>query len=43
MRIERTQKCAKGIHLNDLAPHLGKRRDIALSELRAFRRNTSQE
>ncbi len=35
-RAERSQKSAKGIHLQDLASYLDKRREIALSEARAF-------
>lgn len=38
-RAERSQKSAKGIHLQDLASYLDKRREIALSEARAFRRS----
>lgn len=37
-RAERSQKSAKGVHLQDLALYLDKRREIALSEARAFRR-----
>ncbi|RWP58163.1 pyocin activator PrtN family protein [Mesorhizobium sp.] len=37
-RAERSQKSARGVHLQDLASYLDKRREIALSELRAFRR-----
>jgi hypothetical protein len=37
-RAERSQKSAKGVHLQDLASYLDKRREIALSEVRAFRR-----
>ena len=36
-RAERSQKSAKGVHLRDLASYLDKRREIALSEARAFR------
>ena len=36
-RAERSQKSAKGVHLQDLASYLDKRREIALSEARAFR------
>ena len=36
-RAERSQKSAKGVHLQDLAANIDKRRDIALSEARAFR------
>ncbi|TIN95546.1 MAG: Pyocin activator protein PrtN [Mesorhizobium sp.] len=38
-RAERSQKSAKGVHLLDLASYLDKRREIALSEVRAFRRS----
>ncbi|WP_031246675.1 MULTISPECIES: pyocin activator PrtN family protein [unclassified Mesorhizobium] len=38
-RAERSQKSAKGVHLQDLASYLDKRREIALSEVRAFRRS----
>lgn len=38
-RAERSQKSAKGVHLQDLASYLDKRREIALSEARAFRTN----
>lgn len=31
------QKSAKGVHLQDLALYLANRREIALSEARAFR------
>lgn len=34
---EPSQKSAKGVHLQDLANYLDKRRKIALSETRAFR------
>ncbi|WP_273281634.1 pyocin activator PrtN family protein [Pseudooceanicola atlanticus] len=36
-RAERSQKSARGVHLQDLALYLDKRREIALSEARAFR------
>ncbi|MEQ8451115.1 MAG: pyocin activator PrtN family protein [Nitratireductor sp.] len=36
-RAERSQKSAKGVHLQDLASYIDKRREIALSEARAFR------
>lgn len=36
-RAERSQKSARGVHLQDLAAYLDKRREIALSEARAFR------
>ena len=36
-RAERSQKSARGVHLQDLAFYLDKRREIALSEMRAFR------
>lgn len=35
-RAERSQKSAKGVHHQDLASYLDKRREIALSEARAF-------
>ena len=34
---EPSQKSAKGIHLQDLAEYLDKRREVALSEVKAFR------
>jgi hypothetical protein len=37
-RAEKSQKSAKGVHLQDLASYLDKRREIALSEAHAFRR-----
>jgi len=40
VRIERSQKSARSIHLQDLASYLDKRREIAVSEARAFRLNT---
>lgn len=36
-RAEQSQKSAKGVHLQDLASYLDRRREIALSEARAFR------
>ena len=36
-RSERSQKSAKGVHLQDLASYIDERRAIALSEARAFR------
>lgn len=36
-RAERSQKSAKGVHLQDLASYLHRRREIALAEARAFR------
>ncbi|WP_436642078.1 pyocin activator PrtN family protein [Microbaculum sp. FT89] len=36
-RAERSQKSARGVHLRDLTLYLDKRREIALSEARAFR------
>ncbi|MER8612617.1 pyocin activator PrtN family protein [Mesorhizobium sp. M0435] len=32
MRIEASQKCAKGVHLQDLADYLDKRRQVAQRE-----------
>ena len=32
MRIETSQKCAKGVHLQDLADYLDKRRQVAQRE-----------
>lgn len=32
IRMEASQKCAKGVHLNDLAAYLDKRRAAALKE-----------
>jgi hypothetical protein len=32
MRIETSQKCAKGIHLQDLADYIDKRRQVAQRE-----------
>lgn len=37
-RAERSQKSAKGIHLQDLASYLDERREIGLLEARAFAR-----
>lgn len=34
VRMEPSQKCAKGIHIQDLADYLDARRDEALKELR---------
>lgn len=36
VRIESSQKCAKGVHLQDLAAYLDKRREAALKELKAL-------
>ncbi|WP_406682101.1 pyocin activator PrtN family protein [Rhodobium gokarnense] len=36
-RAERSQESAKGVHLQDLASYLDKRREMASSEARAFR------
>lgn len=33
MRIETSQKCAKGVHLQDLADYLDKRRQVAQNEM----------
>ena len=33
MLLEKRQKCAKGVHLQDLADHLDKRRQAAQKEL----------
>jgi hypothetical protein len=33
MRIETSQKCAKGIHLQDLADYLDRRRQLAQNEM----------
>jgi hypothetical protein len=33
MRIETSQKCAKGVHLQDLANYLDKRRQVAQNEM----------
>lgn len=33
MRMEHSQKCAKGVHLQDLADYLDKRRQAAKKEL----------
>jgi len=31
--MEHSQKCAKGVHLQDLADYLDKRRKVAMKEL----------
>ena len=36
VRIEASQKCAKGVHLQDLAAYLDKRREAAIKETRAL-------
>ncbi|MER8612621.1 pyocin activator PrtN family protein [Mesorhizobium sp. M0435] len=33
MRIETSQKCAKGVHLQDLADYIDRRRQVAQREL----------
>lgn len=33
MRMEHSQKCATGVHLQDLADHLNKRRQAVKKEL----------
>ncbi|MBZ8134089.1 pyocin activator PrtN family protein [Afifella sp. IM 167] len=33
IRMEHSQKCAKGVHLQDLADYLDKRRKVAMKEL----------
>lgn len=37
VRAERSQKSAKGVHLQDLARYIDKRREIARYEAEAFR------
>ena len=37
MRIETSQKCAKGVHLQDLADYLDKRRQMAQREFSKMR------
>lgn len=37
VRLETSQKTARGVHLQDLAAYLDKRRDVAVREVRAFR------
>lgn len=37
MRAEKSQKSARGVHLQDLADYLDKRRKVALHEAEAFR------
>ena len=36
-RAEKSQKSARGVHLQDLADYLDKRRKVALYEARAFK------
>lgn len=36
VRMEVSQKSSRGVHLQDLADYLDKRRDVALKELKAF-------
>lgn len=38
VRIERSQKATKGVHLQDLADYIDRRRQEALSELAKLRR-----
>ena len=37
-RSEKSQKSARGVHIQDLAEYLDKRRTVALAETRAFQR-----
>lgn len=37
-RSERSQKSARGVHIQDLAEYLDRRRAVALSEARAFKK-----
>lgn len=39
VRAETSQKCQKGIYLEDLAEYIDKRREEALKEFRQFHRN----
>lgn len=34
VRVEKSQKCQKGIHMQDLADYIDRRREAALNELR---------
>jgi hypothetical protein len=36
VRIEASQKCAKGVHLQDLADYLDRRREAAIRETKAL-------
>lgn len=38
VRMEASQKCAKGVHLSDLAAYLDERREAALRECRQLAR-----
>ena len=38
VRMEASQKCAKGVHLTDLAAYLDERREAALKECRQLAR-----
>ena len=38
VRIEASQKAAKGVHLADLAAYIDERRQVALKEFRQFHR-----
>lgn len=38
VRIENSQKCAKGVHIQDLASYLDERTEAARKELRALTR-----
>lgn len=38
VRIDGSQKCAKGIHIQDLAEYIDKRRDAAFKELQQMTR-----
>lgn len=33
LRLEKSQKCAKGVHLQDLADYLDRQRELALKEM----------
>jgi hypothetical protein len=37
VRIEASQKCAKGVHVQDLATYLDERREAAIREAKALR------
>jgi hypothetical protein len=40
VRSEASQKCAKGVHINDLAAYLDKQREAALKECAQLKRST---